>query len=63
VSEAELPAWPTPKYATQSDAIAAAIAASEPGEEIVLHAAECAMARDEDCSCWPQVITVPEGTV
>lgn len=61
MSEAEMPHWPSPNYDTQSEAIAAAIAASQPGEEIVLHAPECAMGRDEDCDCWPQVITAPEA--
>jgi hypothetical protein len=63
VSDGEMPVWPAPKFDRQSDAIAAAILDSEPGDAVIIHAEGCGMARDEDCDCRTYVITVPEIVV
>jgi hypothetical protein len=61
VSESKLPAWPSPRYESAGDAVAAAILASDPGDTVTVHASGCRVAIDEPCSCWPQVITVARG--
>lgn len=54
--------WPTPHYDTAADAVAAAIEASEVGDTVTVHQAGCPIGRDEECSCWPFVVTVSEQT-
>jgi hypothetical protein len=49
----------TTGYPTQEDAIAAALAESEPGDIVEIHDAACAVQVDEDCDC--EVLTVRVG--
>ena len=44
------------RFATQEEAIAAAIAESEPGDIIEIHDVGCAAQVDEDCDC--EVLTI-----
>lgn len=48
-------------YATQEEAIAAAMAESEPGDIVEIHDSGCAAQVDEDCDCTPLVLTVRES--
>lgn len=60
MSEAEL-RWPAPTYPTREEAIAIAVADSEPGDTVLVHAVSCATKRNQDCDCSPEVIVVPEA--
>lgn len=50
---------PEERYATQEEAIAAAIAESDSGDIISIHEADCAAQVGEDCDC--QVLTITVG--
>ncbi len=53
-----MPMWPTRRYPERDDAIAAAMADAEDGEEVVVHQVTCAMRWDEPCDCTPEVRVV-----
>jgi len=48
------------RYASQEEAIAAAIAESEPGDIVEIHDVACRAQVDEDCDCEVLTIQVPD---
>jgi hypothetical protein len=56
-------------YATMGEAVAAAIAASEDGEEVIVHSPLCVSGEIDDageyraCNCAPEIIDVRKGEV
>ena len=58
MTEARIPPWPVRRYPERDDAIAAAMADAEDGDEVVVHQASCAARWDEACDCTPDVRVV-----
>lgn len=50
-------------YASRDEAIAVALANTEPGDEICIHTPECADDDEgEGCTCEPEILTRPLHT-